>query len=224
MTEYPTVRPFRVEVTVDAPRDAVWRALTDPAEIRRWFGWDYEGLDDEIRFIFVDHAKQEPPGRIVFEEYQVIELEEDGPRTIVRVVKPGPLAGVSWDDLYDEVIQGWRTFFQQLRHQLERHPGAERRTVYLSGRAAPAAALGALEAKAPGTPWDEGRHQRAIALDRWGGALVSLLTSEPLTSDTEAKAAITVTTYDVDDATFDEIRREWADWWRARAREPQVTS
>ena len=39
-------KPFRVEVIVDAPRDAVWRALTEPEQIRHWFGWDYDGLED----------------------------------------------------------------------------------------------------------------------------------------------------------------------------------
>ena len=29
---------FRIEVAVMAPREAVWRALTDPSEIVRWFG------------------------------------------------------------------------------------------------------------------------------------------------------------------------------------------
>jgi uncharacterized protein YndB with AHSA1/START domain len=41
-----------VEVMVAAPIDVVWRALRDPAEIRRWFGWDYPGLDEEVDFIF----------------------------------------------------------------------------------------------------------------------------------------------------------------------------
>ena len=33
-------KPFRVEVVVEAPREVVWQALSDPEEIRRWFGWD----------------------------------------------------------------------------------------------------------------------------------------------------------------------------------------
>ena len=50
-------KPFRVEVVVDAPREAVWRALTEPERLARWFGWDYDGLEGEIKYIFVDHAR-----------------------------------------------------------------------------------------------------------------------------------------------------------------------
>ena len=50
-------KPFRVEVTVDAPRDVVWRELTESERIRHWFGWEYDGLDDEIKQIFEEHAE-----------------------------------------------------------------------------------------------------------------------------------------------------------------------
>jgi hypothetical protein len=48
---------------------------------------------------------------------------------IVEVVIAAP-AG-SWEGVYDEVNEGWLTFFQQLRFYLERHPGRERRTVQI---------------------------------------------------------------------------------------------
>lgn len=32
--------PVICEVVVAAPADAVWHALREPAELRRWFGWD----------------------------------------------------------------------------------------------------------------------------------------------------------------------------------------
>ncbi|HZC14468.1 MAG TPA: hypothetical protein VE270_10665, partial [Thermoleophilaceae bacterium] len=53
--------PFRVEVVVEAPREVVRRAITEPDRIANWFGWDYDGLEGEIQYIFVDHAAQEPP-------------------------------------------------------------------------------------------------------------------------------------------------------------------
>jgi hypothetical protein len=47
----------------------------------------------------------------------------------VRVTRAAP-AG-SWDGVYDEVNEGWLTFFQQLRFYLERNAGRERRTVQI---------------------------------------------------------------------------------------------
>ena len=47
----------------------------------------------------------------------------------MRVTRAAP-AG-SWDGVYDEVNEGWLTFFQQLRFYLERHPGQERRTLHV---------------------------------------------------------------------------------------------
>lgn len=209
----PSPKPFRIEVVVEAPADAVWRSLTDPREIRRWFGWDYEGLDAEIRFIFVDHATAHGRERLQGDNGQAIEVEPDGPRTVVRVVYPGPLGDTSWDDLYDEVLQGWRTFLQQLRYYLEGHAGQDRRTVFLAGQVVPAEAFAALEAAAPGATWDLARHQRSVAVDRWGGGLVSLVTSRPRDSGQPAAGQLTVTTYGLDDASFEQVEAEWTAWW-----------
>jgi uncharacterized protein YndB with AHSA1/START domain len=46
----------RIEVTVAAPVDVVWEALRNPSEIRRWFGWEYDGLAEEIDAIFLENA------------------------------------------------------------------------------------------------------------------------------------------------------------------------
>src|SRR5687768_10972153 len=92
---------FRIEVVIAAPRAVAWRALTDPDEINRWCGWDYEGIDAEIRQIFVDEVTATPPDRIARAWEQTIEVLADGARTVVRIGKAGPLADASWDDLYD---------------------------------------------------------------------------------------------------------------------------
>lgn len=223
-------KPFRVEVVVDAPRDVVWRALTEPEQIRRWFGWEYDaegGLDGEIQFIFVSHATHHPPGRIEIDddaEGQTIELEADGPRTIVRVIRPGSLAETGWEDLYDDLEQGWRVFFAQLRHALERHPGQERRTVYMTGTADPVAVLDALDREVAGELWDEGRFQRSIALDGGGGeSLVSVRSRVPLDSRERGDLAVTVTGYGLDAPAFEAVHRRWTAWWAPLAEGAEVT-
>jgi uncharacterized protein YndB with AHSA1/START domain len=123
--------PVIVEVVIEAPVETVWRALRDRAEIKRWFGWEYDGFDEEIEFIFfqastaddADHVLDGGPGGR-------IALEDRGDQTVVRVTRAAP-AG-SWDGVYDEVNEGWLTFIQQLRFYLERHPGQDRRTVHVA--------------------------------------------------------------------------------------------
>ena len=162
-------RPFRVEVVVDAPREEVWRALTEPERVARWFGWDYDGLASEIQYIFVDHARHEPPGLIELDDgqdNQTIELIEEGPRTRVICFRPGPLDGADWDELYEDVREGWITFFAQLRHSVERHPEEDRRTIRLTGEAVPAEVVEALgrelsgPVSAPGALPARGRGRR----------------------------------------------------------------
>lgn len=123
--------PVIVEVVIAAPVETVWRALRDPAEIRRWFGWEYEGLEEEIRFIFAEASTADDDAHVLDGgPGGVIALEPRGDQTVVRVTRAAP-AG-SWDGIYDEVNEGWLTFFQQLRFYLERHPGQERRTVHVA--------------------------------------------------------------------------------------------
>lgn len=217
-------KPFRVEVTVDAPRDAVWRALRDPAEIRRWFGWDYESLDEEIRMIFVDDTTPVPPERIEFggPAPYTIELVPDGARTVVRIVCAGSLADTEWEDVYDPTEEGWRAFFHQLRHYLERHPGDERRTVFLAGDAPPAEVVRAVDALAPGRPWHASRYLRATAVDTLGGGLIVVAAPSPIDSAEPARANVTVTTHGLDDAAFAEERRRWEEWWAGVAGKTKV--
>jgi uncharacterized protein YndB with AHSA1/START domain len=206
------MKPFVLEVSIDAPPDTVWRAVSDPAEIRRWFGWDTPGLDDEIRYIFIDHATQVPPRRIEM-GLHTIEIIPDGSRSVVRVVAPGDLADARWDDIYDAMEEGWRTFFHQLKWYLERRAGQARRTIYLSGQVPGPAVVAALDAAAPGEAWQASRHQRAVAPSAGGVDLVSVVSPKPLASDEPAKLNVTVTTYGLDDAAFEALKGEWTERW-----------
>ena len=190
-------KPFRVEVSVDAPRDVVWRTLTEPEQIRHWFGWDYDGLNDEIEFIFVKHARLHPPDRIEMSDDGLIELEERDGRTVIRATKPGDLDAVEWVDVYGDIEEGWITFFNQLRHRLERHPDSTRRMIV---RNANLAALPEL----PGEPWHSSRYQRGADSD---GAL-AIVFRKPDTGE----SMLLVTTYDLDDDAFAAVERRWDEW------------
>lgn len=191
-------KPYRVEVTIDAPRDVVWRALTEPEQIRHWFGWDYDGLDDEIEFIFVKHATLRPPDRIEMSQDGLIELEEAGPnRTVIRATKPGDLDAAQWRDVYGDIEEGWITFFNQLRHRIARHPDSNRRMIVRKATL-PLPDL-------PGEPWHSSRYQRGTDVD---GALVVVFAKPD-----GGEAMLLVTTYDLDDDAFAAAEQRWDAWW-----------
>ncbi|WP_455357128.1 SRPBCC family protein [Streptomyces sp. SYSU K217416] len=217
-------KPFQVETAIEAPLDTVWQALTEPERIRDWFGWDYAGLDGEIRHIFVDHAKQLPGHRIALGDLgdgQEIQLSADGPRTVVRVVRPGDLSDARWADIYDGIEEGWRTFFEQLRFRLERQPDQGRRTIYLTGTA-DAAAVRERVQKSGTEVWHSSRYQH-IVIDA-AGHLVAVGAQQPLDTPGTGPASITVSVYGMDDAAFADLRKHWADRWETLAQHPEVTT
>ena len=193
-------KPYRIEVTVDAPRDAVWRALTEVEQIRHWFGWEYEGLEGEIEYIFVEHATLHRPDRIEFGDGGRFELDELGPdRTVVRAIKPGDASSDEWKDVYGGVEEGWITFLNQLRHRFAVAPEGARRMLVLNGSLAELPEL-------PGTPWHASRFQRAADVR---GSLI-VVGRRP-----NDEAMLLVTVYDVDDATFARLSDEWSSWWES---------
>jgi hypothetical protein len=139
-----------LSVTVGATPEAVWRALRDPAEIVRWFGWEYPGLEDEIALIFQGQVPAEidlPEGLDT-----AIEVDDEartlrtGPHEIavvsgadgavVRVTRVIDVGDDGWEMFHNEIDQieeGWRTFFQTLAFAVARHPGEPRRTVFGMG-------------------------------------------------------------------------------------------
>ena len=147
-----------VEILVAAPIDTVWKAVLDPVEAQRWFGWDYPNLAADLVEMWKDSrsdvAKREiwsdnMPDRFTFEDL--------GTHTVVRIVRSAPAGDNSWTGIYDDMIEGWITFMQQLKFALERHPRRqpadalpqrtreERRRVPPGRRARPVVAVGGAE-------------------------------------------------------------------------------
>ena len=124
--------PVLFEIVIAAPADTVWRAMRDRGEIGRWFGWDYEGFDGEIEFIFFgDLAVDDAAHTLDFGPMGRLALEDRGGATAVTFARATPDGKDSWDGIYDDVNEGWLSFIQQLRFMLERHAGRDRETVHV---------------------------------------------------------------------------------------------
>jgi uncharacterized protein YndB with AHSA1/START domain len=176
--------PVIVEVTVAAPAQEVWRALRERDQLRRWHGWEYEELEEEIASIFIEDVT-ESEDRLALDTHGGgrFELEPRGQSTIVRITRAAPAGSEGWDGIYDEINEGWLTFVQQLRFYLERHPGEERRTVLIER-----------EVPLPdGESWFRSEHQAGVLLDDYG--LV-----------TTAGGRTIVSAYGLDDSALAQLR------------------
>jgi hypothetical protein len=237
-----------VEVVVAAPADVVWRALRDPSEIRRWFGWDYPELEAEIAYMFVDHAEASDAERVVRIGGGVdrISLEARGERTLVRVIRsaPAPEGSTSWKDVYDDEHEGWISFLQQLRFALERHPGRDRRTLYLSGHAtdrvpvplralglAGVATLGEGEGYAvrvepgdelAGKVWFRSPHQLGLTVDAWGEGLLIVTAHPERERSPRGGGQALLTSCGADEEAWRALCSRWTAWWRERYERPAV--
>ena len=222
-----------VETTIGAPFEAVWNALRDPVEIRRWHGWEYDGLGEEIDVIYLRDVKaNREAGTIEFADGSRFDVEPRGSETVVRVTMAAPAGELGWESFYDDIREGWVSFVMQLRFALERHPGEDRRTLQLDGAgAAPAdpGAIGLESAEAPGeryqgeTAWGErwagevlftSDHQTGLTVDGYGPGLVILHAKPPETRPPHGGGMAIVTTYGLDDDAFAALERRWSSWWR----------
>jgi hypothetical protein len=231
-----------VEILIAAPIETVWRALREPAAIRRWFGWEHAGLIDEVDAMFAgaaiataaDHTLRIAgmPDRYV--------LEASGAtHTIVRVIRAAPVTDSTWKGIYDDAPEGWFAFTQQLRLMLERHPDATRRTLFLNGRAKaiatalPAEALG-LTSLLPvpvgqryrvvttmgdtieGTVWFRTTYQVGLTVDTYGDGLLIVSTRPTTAKSPHGGGTVGITTYGLNDEIFAGLRSRWSKWWGDR--------
>lgn len=148
----------RVEMTleIDAPADAVWKALTEAEELVRWFplhaetepraggrywmswGGEYESESRIEIFEPESHLRTTWPSMTteggrpapLTVDYH---LEGRGGRTALRLVHSGFGRGANWDDEYEGVQTGWAFELRSLRHYLERHRGQDRHAVFVVG-------------------------------------------------------------------------------------------
>lgn len=132
-----------VHVDVHAPVATVWEHLRDPVLTRRWFGWDADTLDAEIRQIFHTavheehrHADGVTTRSLEFPHHDrlVVTAHDDEPRrTRLALTRPSHDGLAAFDGVFDEIDEGWTQFLQQLAFALEVHPGEDRVTLSAHG-------------------------------------------------------------------------------------------
>ena len=150
-------RSLELEVSIAAPREAVWAALTEPSELARWFPPLAVGKAGPGEMLLLSWGPIEWRTQVVAWEPgrhlgwrdlpghpsapegaqpgapapMTVDwtLEAAGGKVVVRLVQSGFGEGDAWDDHYDGTDMGWRFFLNALRHYLEHHRGQERRMV-----------------------------------------------------------------------------------------------
>jgi hypothetical protein len=216
MTDQRGLKPYDVDVTVDASRDEAWEAVTQPAVLHQWFGWDYDGLDAEISQIFVDEATLWAPERMGWADGSTLEVTGDDDRAKVRVFRE--TGGPAEPDRFDAIEEGWRAFLIQLRHLLGARPAGLRRTLYLTGEATGRQALTIAE-----SGWERSGSRVAWTVDD-EGALVVVAGHIPLDRHEAAHMEVTVSTFGLQDAAFESRREEWTKRWAPLAADAEITA
>ncbi len=239
-TDQNSAEKVLVEIAIAAPAVAAWEALRDPVQINRWFGWDAASLEEEIKYIFLDHAQGDAQAMTLrFEGMpDSFRVEARGERCVVRLVRAGAAGDDSdWDGANEDMTEGWLAFLTQLRFYLDRHPAEARRTLYLSGMPAeglnttlPRARLGldALAHLEPGEPyhhasgtgetlsgevWARSRRQVALSVNAYGDGLLLVTDRSAGTQPPIGGGSVIVTTYGLSDAEFEGVRTRWTSWW-----------
>lgn len=154
----PQTRTIERTIEINAPIEAVWKALTDAEELKRWFPFDakvkhgpggsiwiswgppYEGENWieiwsppnhlRVKDEWTEHAEIEK-GRSERSKIAIdYFLETKGGKTVLRLVHSGFGSNSDWDDEYDAVSTGWIMELIALKHYLENHAGKDRRVVW----------------------------------------------------------------------------------------------
>jgi len=215
VTDESTLKPYAVQVSVNAGRDVAWEAMTQPPVLHQWFGWDYDGLDAEIRQVFIDEATLLAPERMGWADGSYLEVVGDDDRSTVRAVREG---GPPDDpDRYDAIEEGWKAFLAQLRFLLDRRPKGRRRTLHLTGETTWRQTHGLVDGG-----WERVGSRVAGTVDP-DGFLVVAAGHVPQDNPYAAAMQVVVSTYGLDDHAFASVRDDWTKRWAAVADRAGVT-
>ena len=151
MTQRKPERKLEMQVDIDAPLEAAWKAITEGPGIANWFapvaavsapgkdatvkaGWSEEMMMthtvdawEPLRHVrWLDESGWMGPGTSLALDYY---LSTENGKTRVRLVQSAFGASEGWDDLFDGIETGWTYFLQNLRIYLEKHLGRTRRLI-----------------------------------------------------------------------------------------------
>jgi uncharacterized protein YndB with AHSA1/START domain len=153
-------RGHETEIAIDAPAEALWKAITDPRELTNWFplqaevepgeggrvelGWGpemrgvsrIEAWDPPrlLRTSWFDPSQSVGDGHPSGSEHGTIveyRIESRHGQTVLRLVHSGFGRGADWDEEYDGTRRGWAHELRSLRHYLERHRGRRREVAWV---------------------------------------------------------------------------------------------
>jgi len=151
MSKDKTRPPQTHEIEIDAPPEAVWKAISTGEGLTRWYAeearveprkggenWISWGEGQEVgklnllwepgRRLTVGDANHETAtdwNAIVID----FEIETRGGRTVLKLVQSGLPAGPDWDSMDDGTDIGWEMFLFALKFYVECHAGTPRRTI-----------------------------------------------------------------------------------------------
>ncbi len=156
-------RTIEQQYRIEAPVDAVWKALTDADELTRWFPLEARvdpGVGGAIWKSWAGHCEGgmpieiwEPNKHLRLTWLTEVEggpqeesaspstslavdfhLEGEGGGTVLRLVHSGFTRDSVWDEMFDGIRRGWNFELRGLRHYLENHLGTPRQVVWAKAR------------------------------------------------------------------------------------------
>lgn len=144
-------KTLELQVDIDVPIEAAWKALTEGPGLANWFapmgevsapglgatvkaGWSEEMVMtskvdawEPMKHVrWLDESGWMGPGTSLAVDYH---LSTENGKTRVRLVQSAFGASEGWDDLFDGTEVGWTYFLYNLRVYLETHPGRTRRMI-----------------------------------------------------------------------------------------------
>ncbi|MCI0435651.1 MAG: SRPBCC domain-containing protein [Gemmatimonadetes bacterium] len=158
MTESRDTRAIELSIVIDAPVEAVWKAIAEADELVNWFPMEAEldpraggrlwvswgeGVEWSSRIeVWEPYRRQRsvvdvpegmaPPEDAGSQPVRVAveyTLEGRGGQTVLRLVHSGFSAAAEWDEFFDATRAGWTYFLRHLKHYIERHRSVARRLI-----------------------------------------------------------------------------------------------